>query len=63
MEKKTLNLLLAISSLGLAIGGLIFVAISIFGKDVPSWILPAGIFCAVLSNLFNIVRTTILKVL
>lgn len=61
MKKPTLNILLVIASLSLAIAGLIFVVISIFGENASSWILPAGLFCAILSNLFNIIRTTLLK--
>lgn len=56
MDKKTIQILFLISSIGLAIAGLIFILISIFDNEKSEWILPAGLFCVVLSNLFNIIR-------
>lgn len=54
--KKTINNLLLISSGGLAVAGLIFIIISMF-EDNKTICLPTGLFCVVLSNLFNIIRT------
>ena len=58
--KKTVNSLLLISSRGLAVAGLIFIIIAMFG-DNKTVCLPAGLFCVVLSNLFNIIRTITCK--
>lgn len=56
MENKTLNRLFVVAILGLEIAGLIFVGLSIFGKGTSGWTLPAGLFCVVLGNIFNLVR-------
>ncbi|MDO4466679.1 MAG: hypothetical protein Q4C49_06685 [Bacillota bacterium] len=53
---KTNNKLFIIAILGLNIAGFIFVLLSIFGKIESNWILPAGLFCVVLGNLFNLIR-------
>ncbi len=58
---KTLNILLVIASVGLAVAALIFICIAVFCDEVAAWILPAGLICCVLSNLFNIIRSTMSK--
>lgn len=58
---KTLNILLVIASVGLAVAALIFICIAVFCDEVAAWILPAGLICYVLSNLFNIIRSTMFK--
>lgn len=58
---KTLNTLFIIASMGLAVSALIFISISIFGETQSEWILPAGLFCCVLSNLFNLIRSMLNK--
>jgi len=50
MDKKLIRILFLISSIGLAIAGLIFILISIFGNEKSEWILPAGLFCVVLKK-------------
>ena len=61
MMDKTLHILFVISSLGLAVAALIFIAIAIFSDAESEWILPAGLFCCVLSNLFNLIRSMLSK--
>lgn len=58
---KTLNILLVIASVGLAVAALIFICIAVFCDEVAAWILPTGLICYVLSNLFNIIRSTMFK--
>lgn len=58
---KTLNTLFIIASMGLAVSALIFISISIFSETQSEWILPAGLFCCVLSNLFNLIRSMLNK--
>lgn len=61
MMNKTLNTLLIIASMGLAVSALIFLSIAVFGDAEPEWLLPAGLFCCVLSNLFNLIRSVLSK--
>ena len=56
MENKLWNRLLIIASVGVAIAALIFILTSIFNKTEYEWALPAGLFCSILSGLFNIIR-------
>lgn len=56
MMDKTLNVLFVIASVGLAVAALIFISIAIFSDAESEWILPAGLFCCVLGNLFNLIR-------
>ena len=58
---KTLNTLFIIASMGLAVSALIFISISIFSDTQSEWILPAGLFCCALSNLFNMIRSMLSK--
>ena len=58
---KTLNTLFIIASMGLAVSALIFISISIFSNTQSEWILPAGLFCCALSNLFNLIRSMLVK--
>lgn len=58
---KTLNTLFIIASMGLAVSALIFISISIFSDTQSEWILPAGLFCCALSNLFNLIRSMLVK--
>lgn len=58
---KTWNTLFIIASMGLAVSALIFILISIFSDTQSAWILPAGLFCCVLSNLFNLIRSMLSK--
>ena len=58
---KTLNTLFIIASMGLAVSALIFISISIFSDTPSEWILPAGLFCCALSNLFNLIRSMLVK--
>lgn len=58
---KTLNILFVIASIGLAVSALIFISISVFGDAEAEWILPAGLFCCALSNLFNSIRLLLSK--
>ena len=58
---KTLNTLFVIASMGLAVSALIFISISIFTDTQSEWILPAGLFCCALSNLFNLIRSMLYK--
>lgn len=54
MDTNTSKILLAISTVGLAVAGLIFLALSIF--DDGRAYLPAGLCCTTLANLFNVIR-------
>lgn len=58
---STLNILLVIASVGLAVSALIFISIAIFSNTEGEWVLPAGIFCCALSNLFNLIRSMLSK--
>lgn len=58
---KNLNVLFVIASMGLAVSALIFISIAIFSDAEPEWILPAGLFCCALSNLFNLIRSMLSK--
>lgn len=59
--EKTLSTLFVIASVGLAASALIFISISIFSETASEWVLPAGLFCCVLSNLFNLLRSMLSK--
>ena len=59
--EKLLNTLFVIASMGLAVSALIFISISIFSDTQSEWILPAGLFCCALSNLFNLIRSMLVK--
>ena len=59
--EKLLNTLFVIASMGLAVSALIFISISIFSDTQSEWILPAGLFCCALSNLFNLIRSMLIK--
>lgn len=59
--EKPLNTLFVIASMGLAVSALIFISISIFSDTQSEWILPAGLFCCALSNLFNLIRSMLIK--
>lgn len=61
MMNKTLNLLFIIASVGLAVSALIFISIAIFSDIEAEWILPTGMFCCVLSNLFSLIHSTLSK--
>lgn len=56
MKPKTSNTLLAIASGALAIGGLILLAVSIFGNTKDNWTLNYALAAIILSNLFNLIR-------
>ena len=56
MEKKTLNTLFMIASSILALAGLVFILISMFGDNEPSWVLSAGLLCVCVGNVFNVIR-------
>lgn len=60
MDKK-LNTLFIIASMGLAVSALIFISIFLFSDIQSEWILPAGLFCCALSNLFNLIRSMLSK--
>ena len=56
MDNKTIKTLFVIASAGLAIAGIIFLCISIFGDKSNNNSLIAALGCISLSNLFNVVR-------
>lgn len=56
MDKKLLNSLFIIASLGLIIAGGIFLCISIFDENETTTPLTIALACILLSNLFNILR-------
>lgn len=60
MDKK-LNTLFIIAGMGLAVAALIFISIALFSDTQSEWILPAGLVCCVLSNLFNLIRSMLSK--
>lgn len=57
MDKKLINRLLIIVSVLLAVAGLIFMGITIFTKPDGNNYFYAALVCALLSNLFNVIRT------
>lgn len=59
--EKTLNTMFVIASMGLAVSALIFISIALFSDTRSEWILPAGLFCCILSNLFNLIRSMLAK--
>ena len=54
--KKILNKLFIIASLGLIVGGAIFLCVSIFDGNETTTPLAAALACILLSNLFNVIR-------
>lgn len=56
MDNKLINRLLIISSVALAVAGLIFIALYFFGDSKSEGLLGASLSCIGLSNLFNIIR-------
>lgn len=56
MDKKTVNTLLSISSIGLAVAGIIFLCLAMFGENESNWTLCSALACVALSNLFNVIR-------
>lgn len=54
---KTWKTLLVIASVGLAVSAVIFISLAIFGDGALEWLLPAGLFCCALSNLFNLIHS------
>lgn len=59
--KKILDNLLIIASIGLAISSILFLGFFFFNNQKPKWLLPAGLFCCILSNLFNLIRSRLFK--
>lgn len=60
MDKKRIAMLLLVSSGGLAVAGIIFLFISMFGYR-NGWSLCTAMVCVLLSNLFNIIRCQLHK--
>lgn len=60
MDKKRIAMLLLVSSGGLAVAGIIFLVISMFGYR-NGWSLCTAMVCVLLSNLFNIIRCQLHK--
>lgn len=56
MNRSTSNTLLAIASGLIAVGGLILLAVSIFGNTKDNWTLNYALAAIILSNLFNLIR-------
>lgn len=56
MDKKVLNILFIIASLGLLIAGGVFLCISIFDGNETTVPLSIALACVLLANLFNILR-------
>ncbi len=54
MKNEVLQRLLAVAGIGLCIGGIIFLCLSLFGYENP-WTLPAALVCVALSTLFQII--------
>lgn len=52
-----INRLLWVASIGLAVSALIFILVALCSDAEPEWILPAALFCCVLSNLFHLIRS------
>lgn len=59
MNKKKTNILILIASAGLAIAAIIFLCVAIFGEEKSNWVLYSALVCVVLSNLFNVIRTSL----
>lgn len=59
MDKKKRNTLLTIAGAGLAVAGIIFLCISIFGETKSNWALGFALGCVALSNVFNIIRSSL----
>lgn len=56
MDRKKISILLFIASLGLAVAGIIFLLMAMFGEDKRNWVIASALFCVLLSNLFHLVR-------
>lgn len=56
MDRKKISILLFIASLGLAVAGIIFLLMAMFGEDKRNWVIASALFCVLLSNLFQLVR-------
>lgn len=56
MNDKTNDLLLMIASAGLAIGGLILIAVEIVSETKDNTLLGLALMSILLSNLFNLIR-------
>ena len=54
--KKILNKLFIIASLGLIVGGAIFLCVSIFDGNETMMPLMISLACILLSNLFHVIR-------
>lgn len=59
MNKKIMNRLFLIASIGLIVASLIFMIVDISGDNGPEWLWPASMFCLILSNLFNLIRALV----
>lgn len=57
MSKQMINRLLLIASAGLLIATVIFLGISIFDGSKDTGMLSWALFCLLLSNLFNLIRS------
>lgn len=56
MNKITVNTILIIAGIGLAIAGIIFLLAAIFDDNKNNLMLVLALCCSLLSNLFNILR-------
>lgn len=56
MNRSTSNTLLAIASGLITVGGLLLLAISIFGETADNWTLNYALAAICLANLFNLIR-------
>ena len=56
MDKRMYNTWMMVTSLVLAVIGLVFILVSIFNDHAGTSVLIAGMFFEVLANLFNIIR-------
>ncbi len=62
MNRKTTNTILLICSVLLAISGLIFLLVSIFGEaKADNWALNSALASIILANIFNIIRIQLNK--
>lgn len=56
MNKKTKDVWITAVGGGLAAVGLVFILISVFGKESADWTLRAGLACVALGSLLNALR-------
>lgn len=61
MNPKETNTLLFIASVSLAIAGIIFLCVDIFGGTKSNWAFSAALICVAFSNLFHVIRTSFNK--